>query len=352
MSQSKDASESMMQESGTKAIITGITGQDGSYLAEFLLSRGYEVHGTVRQASFDRLERISHIVHRVRLHSADLLDQLSVVRLVDEVRPDEIYNLAGQTPQAGWQQPLLCAEINALGASRILETIRLIDPEIRFFQASSSDMFGRVAESPQTEHTPFSPLTPYGAAKLHAHWSVVNYRERYGLKASCGILYDHESPRRGIEHITRRITHGAARVKLGLQEKLSIETLDIQRDWGFAGDFVRAFWMILQQPTPEDYIIAAGRTHTLEDFCRLAFEALDLDWRDHVVIDDPRFAQAVSAALVGDISRAQRQLRWEPEVSFAEMIAMMVEADCDRYSPKKRLQTAMIDTDELERSLR
>lgn len=321
-----------------KALITGINGQDGSYLAEFLLSRGYEVHGTARHSSGDRLERISHIRHRLHLHRADLLDQLSLVHLLERVHPDEIYNLAGQMPpSAGWRQPVMCAQVNGLGAVRLLEAVRMVNSGIRFFQASSSEMFGRSTESPQTERTAFHPATPYGIAKLYAHWMTVGYRHKYGLQASCGILYDHESPRRGTQFLTRRITQAAARIKLGLQARLVLPGLDMRRDWGFAGDYVRAFWMMLQNQTPDDYIIATGCTHSLEDFCRIAFEAAGLDWHDVVEVTDPFPGGSSTCTPQGDTSHARRKLLWEPEIPFEEMIRMMVEADLEWYSPRNRL---------------
>jgi len=322
-----------------KAIITGITGQDGSYLAEFLLSRGYDVHGTVRPSSEPPTQRINHIIHRLHLHPADLTDQLSLIRLIDEIKPSEIYNLAGHTqPGIGWMHPVLCGEVHALSAVRLLEAIRLVDSNIRFFQASSAEMFGRAAEWPQTEQTPFLPISPFGAAKLYAHWMTVAYRHKYGLKASCGILFDHESPRRSEDFVTRKITRAAARIKLGLQEKLVLHDLDMRRDWGFAGDFVRSFWMMLQHSTPDDFVIATGRTHSLEDFCRLAFDTVDLDWRDYVRVEHPQVDPASTHARQGDTSYARRKLLWEPEVSFETMIGMMVEADLERYSPPARWQ--------------
>ncbi len=317
-----------------KAIITGITGQDGSYLAEFLLSRGYEVHGTVRHSSTPRLERIHHIVHRLHLHPADLLDQMSLINLIEEVRPNEIYNLSAHTqPGIGWKHPVVCGQVHALGVSRLLEAIRLVDSDIRFFQASTAEMFGRITECPQTERTPFYPSSPFGIAKLYAHWMTVAYRHQYGLKTCCGILFDHESPRRSEEYITRKITQAAARIKLGLQEKLTLSNLDLRCDWGFAGDFVRAFWMMLQNATPDDYIIATGQTHSLEDFCRCAFEAVQLNWRDYVRIETDQVDPHSTIAMQGDTSYVRRKLLWEPEVSFEEMIRIMVENDLELYAP-------------------
>jgi GDPmannose 4,6-dehydratase len=331
-------------DNSMKALITGITGQDGSYLAEFLLSRGYEVCGTVRLSSQDRCDRINHILHRIHLYPADLMDQLSLIQLIAKVRPEEIYNLACPSAfDSGWRQPVLTAEAGGLGVIRLLEAIRIVDPTIRFFQASASAMYGRPTEYPQTEKTPFNPVTPFGAAKLHGHNITAAYRDKYGLKACSGILFDHESPRRGRDRITRIITQAAAAVKLGLQEKLVVDTLALRRDWGYAGDYVRAFWMMLQHPTPDDYVIASGQLHDLEDFCRAAFAAAGLDWRDHVEIKAPADAAVEVVPLLGDASRARRRFLWEPEVSFEEMIALMVEAELERLSPKHRLDTAVND---------
>jgi GDPmannose 4,6-dehydratase len=334
-----------------RAIITGITGQDGSYLAEFLLSRGYEVHGTVRPASEPHLDRIDHILDRIHLHEADLLDQLSLICLIEEVQPDEVYNLAGPSlPDAGWRHPVMYGETAALGVTRLLEAIRLVDSGIRFFQASSCEMFGNVTESPQTEQTPFLPASPFGAAKLHAHWTTVNYRRHYGMKASSGILYDHESPRRGPEFIARRITRAAARIKLGLQDELTVDTLDLRRDWGFAGDFVRAYWLMLQHPTPDDYIIATGLVHSLRDFCRLAFEAVDLDWQDHVRVRRQYACVEPATLMQGDVSHTRRRLLWEPEVTFGEMIRAMVDADLERYTPSHRVYDDSVSDHPTERA--
>jgi GDPmannose 4,6-dehydratase len=317
-----------------KALITGITGQDGSYLAEFLLSRGYEVHGTVRPASLPRFERINHIIHRLRVHEADISDQLSLVHLMEEIRPDEIYNLAGHSrPEISWQQPVVCGDTHGLGVVRLLEAARLVHSPARIFQASSAAMFGIVTESPQNERTPFRPVTPFGIAKLYAHRTATIYRHRYGMHICCGILYDHESPRRSREFVTRQITRAAARIKLGLQEKLIVPTLDMRSDRGFAGDFVRAFWMMLQCDTPDDYIIATNKTWSLEDVCRFAFEAVDLDWHDYVRVENASAAADTPCPLQGDTAHARRTLLWEPEVSFDKTVAMMVEADLDRHSP-------------------
>lgn len=333
-----------------KAIITGINGQDGSYLAEFLLSRGYEVHGTVRPSSDYRYDRINHILHRLHLHQADLLDQLSLLQLIEEVRPHEIYNLAGHTePGIDWRHPVVCGQIHAMGFLRLLEAVKLIDANIRIFQASSSEMFGSSADGPQSEESTFSPISPMGIAKLYAHQMAAAYRRQYGLKICCGILFDHESPRRGETHVTRQITRAAARIKLGLQEKLVLDTLGSRRDYGFAGDFVRSFWMMLQHPHPDDYVIATGRTHSLEDFCRRAFETVDLDWQDYVRVKKPQVDSSLNHAPHGDTSHARRKLLWEPEIAFGEMVRMMVESDIERYSPPSRWraeeETAPIPTE-------
>lgn len=322
-----------------KAIITGITGQDGSYLAEFLLSRGYEVHGIVRHSSAEKYDRINHITDRIQIHQADLFDQLSIISLIDEIRPDEIYNLAAQaTPKSGWDQPVGCALLNALSVVRLLEAVRIIDSNIKFFQASSAEMFGQPDISPQNENTPFNPQSPYATAKHYAHRMTVNYRERYGLKASTAILYDHESPRRSIEFLTRQVTRAAARIKLGLQEKLILETLELNRDWGFAGDFVRAFWMMLQRPDPDDYIIATGTVHSLEEFVEKSFAAVNLNWRDYVLVKKNNRHPSRDYPLRGDTTRARRRLLWEPEISFDEVIKMMVDADLARHSFTNRLR--------------
>ncbi len=332
-----------------KAIITGITGQDGSYLAEFLLSRGYEVHGTERPSSAPRTERIDHILARINMHSADLLDQLSLIHLIETVHPAEIYNLAGHTqPGVGWQHPLVCGQIHALGVTRLLEAIRLVDPSIRFFQASSAEMFGRLVESPQTERTPFYPLSPLGIAKSHAQAMTIAYRHKYGLHTCCGILFDHESPRRSEKFLTRSITQAAARIKLGLQEKLILDSLDLRRDWGYAGDFVRSFWMMLQNAAPDDYIIATGRTHSLEDFCRAAFATVKLDWRDHVRVRNTPSNPVSTLALQGDNAYARRKLLWEPEIPFETIVAMMVEADLEKYAPPSAWRPGMPATPQRE----
>ncbi|MBU0983766.1 MAG: GDP-mannose 4,6-dehydratase, partial [candidate division Zixibacteria bacterium] len=269
-----------------RALVTGITGQDGSYLAELLLDKGYEVLGMVRRASTESFERIDHIKDRINLVQADLLDQLSIINIIEEHRPQEVYNLAAQSfVPTSWVQPALTGEFNALGVTKILEAIRLVDKSIRFYQASSSEMFGKVRETPQTENTPFHPRSPYGVAKVYGHWITVNYRESYNIHANSGILFNHESPRRGLEFVTRKITHGAASIKLGLADKLALGNLDAKRDWGFAGDYVRAMWMMLQQDEPGDFVVSTGETHSVQEFVRLSFEHLDLDYKDHVVTD-------------------------------------------------------------------
>jgi GDPmannose 4,6-dehydratase len=316
------------------ALITGITGQDGSYLAEFLLSKGYRVVGMTRRSSSDIQERISTMLDRIEIVSGDLLDQSSMTSIIAESQPDEVYNLAAQSfVPASWSQPVLTGEFTALGVTRILEAIRHVNPRIRFYQASSSEMFGKVVEVPQNERTPFYPRSPYGVAKVYGHWITVNYRESYGLFAVSGILFNHESERRGREFVTRKISDGVARIKLGMQEKLSLGNLEAQRDWGFAGDYVRAMWLMLQQELPEDYVIATGRTHRVRDFCKLAFDTVGLNWEDHVV-QDPRFYRPAEVdLLVGDPSRAKRVLGWFPETSFEELVEMMVRADLERLRP-------------------
>ncbi|RLC08464.1 MAG: GDP-mannose 4,6-dehydratase [Deltaproteobacteria bacterium] len=314
-----------------KALITGITGQDGSYLAELLLEKGYEVIGMVRRASTESFERINHIKDQITLAQADLLDQLSIVTIIAECRPDEVYNLAAQSfVPTSWDQPVLTGEFNALGVTKMLEAIRLVDRGIRFYQASSSEMFGKVQEVPQTETTPFYPRSPYGVTKVYGHWITVNYRESYGIPASSGILFNHESPRRGLEFVTRKITDGVARIKLGRTDKLALGNLDAKRDWGFAGDYVRAMWLMLQQENASDFVIATGETHSVEEFVRLAFAQVDLDYKDHVVVD-PRFVRPAEVdMLLGDPTRAREKLGWEPTVTFEELIKMMVDADLKR----------------------
>ncbi|MFH1269163.1 MAG: GDP-mannose 4,6-dehydratase [Planctomycetota bacterium] len=314
-----------------KALITGITGQDGAYLAELLLEKGYEVHGMVRRASTESFERIDHLGDRVTLHQADLLDQLSIVNLIQTVRPREVYNLAAQSfVPTSWLQPLLTGEFTALGVARMLEAVRLVDPKIRFYQASSSEMFGRVQEEPQTEKTPFWPRSPYGVAKVYGHWITVNYRESYDIFACSGILFNHESPRRGKEFVTRKTTDSVARIKLGLQKKLALGNLDAKRDWGFAGDYVRAMWLMLQQDGPDDYVVATGRQHSVGELVELAFDCVGLNWKEHVEIDPKLLRPAEVNTLCGDAGKARTVLGWEPTVSFPELVQMMVDADLDR----------------------
>ena len=311
-----------------RALITGITGQDGAYLARFLLEQGYEVHGMVRRSSAENNERIDDLQDQVHLHQADLLDQLSIVRLVDDVRPHEIYNLAAQSfVPTSWNQPLLTGEFTALGVTRMLEAIRLVDRSIRFYQASSSEMFGRVQEEPQNESTPFWPRSPYGVAKVYGHWITVNYRESYGIYACSGILFNHESPLRGKEFVTRKISHGVARIKLGLDSELRLGNLDARRDWGFAGDYVRAMWLMLQQDKPDDFVIATGEQHSVRDFVELAFAHVGLDWQKYVATDPALLRPAEVNTLRGDASKAREKLGWEPSVPFRELVAMMVDAD-------------------------
>lgn len=314
-----------------KALITGITGQDGSHLADFLLEKGYEVVGLVRRTSTVNFSRIEHIQDRVTLVSGDMLDQPSLRAAIEEHRPDEVYNLAAQSfVQTSWIQPVFTGEATALSVTRILEAIRTVDPSIRFYQASSSEQFGKVREVPQTETTPFYPRSPYGVAKVYGYWITINYRESYDMHATCGILFNHEGPRRGREFVTRKITHGAASVKLELTDKLALGNLDARRDWGYAGDYVRAMWMMLQQDEPDDYVIATGETHSVEEFCEAAFSYLNLDWRDYVV-QDPRFMRPAEVdLLVGDASKAKRKLGWEPTVSFEQLVQMMVDADLEK----------------------
>ena len=315
------------------ALITGITGQDGSYLAELLLEKGYKVYGLVRRSSTVTFERIEHIAERLELLSADLSDQNSLFYALEACQPDEVYNLAAQSfVQTSWTQPVLTGDVTALGVTRVLEAIRIFDRErkIRFYQASSSEMFGKVMAVPQAEDTPFYPRSPYGVAKVYGHWATVNYRESYGMYAVSGILFNHESPRRGLEFVTRKVTDGAARIKLGLAHELRLGNLDAQRDWGFAGDYVRAMWMMLQQDRPDDYVVATGETHTVQKLVETAFGAVDLDWREYVK-QDPRFMRPAEVdLLVGDPTRARKELGWEPLVGFEELIRMMVDADLER----------------------
>jgi GDPmannose 4,6-dehydratase len=313
-----------------RALITGITGQDGSYMADFLLEKGYEVFGLARRSSTLNFERICHIQEKITILSGDLLDQNSLLTAIAESEPDEIYNLAAQSfVPASWTQPVLTGEATALGVMRMLEAVRRARPETRFYQASSSEMFGKVRETPQSESTPFYPRSPYGVAKVYGHWITVNYRESYDLFAVSGILFNHESPRRGLEFVTRKVTYGAARIKLGLAQELRLGNLDAQRDWGYAGDYVRAMWLMLQQEQPGDYVIGTGVQYSVRDLVQLAFDHLDLDWREYVVQDDRFFRPAEVDTLVADPSRAREALGWEPSVDFAGLVRMMADADLE-----------------------
>jgi GDPmannose 4,6-dehydratase len=316
-----------------RALITGITGQDGSYLAELLLEKGYHVAGMVRRASAPNLWRIEHLLNRIDLRPADLLDQLSLIRVLDDVKPDEVYNLAAMSfVPASWDQPMLTGEFNAQGVTRMLEAIRHVNKRIRIYQASSSEMYGKVREVPQTELTPFYPRSPYGVSKVFAHYITVNYRESYDLFAVSGILFNHESPRRGLEFVTRKVTDGVARIKLGLTDHLSLGNLDAQRDWGFAGDYVRAMWLMLQQDRADDYVIATGISHSVRDLVELAFAHVALDWQKHVRLDPALLRPAEVDQLIGDSSKARSSLGWQPKVDFLRLVQMMVDADVERLS--------------------
>jgi GDPmannose 4,6-dehydratase len=311
-----------------RALITGITGQDGSYLAEFLLAQGYEVIGMVRRSSTVNFERITHIQDKVTLVSGDLLDEVSLIAILREHRPSEVYNLAAQSfVVTSWPQPVFTGEVTALGVTRVLDAIRIVDPDIKFYQASSSEMFGKVLEVPQRETTPFYPRSPYGVAKVYGHWITINYRESYNMFAVSGILFNHESPRRGLEFSTRKITNGVARIKLGIDKELRLGNLDSQRDWGYAADYVKAMWMMLQQEQPEDFVIATGQTHSVRRFCELAFERVGLDYREYVVQDERFFRPAEVELLVGDPSKAYAKLGWKPETSLEQLVNIMVDAD-------------------------
>src|SRR5215510_8645488 len=319
---------------GKRAIITGITGQDGSYLAELLLEKGYQVTGIVRRLSAPNYDRIAHLTDRIALRPGDLLDQLSVMRIVQDVRPHEFYNLAAMSfVPASWDQPLLTGEFNSQGVTRVLEAIRQVDTSIRLYQASSSEMYGRVREVPQTELTPFYPRSPYGVSKVFAHYITVNYRESYGMFACSGILFNHESPRRGLEFVTRKVTDGVARIKLGLADKLMLGNLDAHRDWGFAGDYVHAMWLMLQQDQPDDYVIATGVSHSVRTLAETAFGHAGLDWQKYVRIDPTLMRPAEVDHLIGDASKGRRRLGWTPSVTFEQLIAMMVDADVTRLAP-------------------
>jgi GDPmannose 4,6-dehydratase len=319
-----------------RALITGVTGQDGSYLAELLLEKGYEVHGIVRRASTETFERIEHLAGKIQLHQADLLDQLSIIDVIKVTNPDEVYNLAAQSfVPTSWKQPVLTGEFTAIGVTRVLEAIRLLGPErIRFYQASSSEMFGKVQEVPQRETTPFYPRSPYGVAKVYGHWITVNYRESYNMFCCSGILFNHESERRGREFVTRKVTDGVARIKLGMANELRLGNLDAKRDWGFAGDYVRAMWLMLQQDRPDDFVVATGETHTVKRLVELAFAAAGLDWQKYVKIDPALVRPAEVDLLIGDPSKAKKVLGWKPEVSFEQLVERMVRADLARLQGK------------------
>ncbi|MET0154078.1 MAG: GDP-mannose 4,6-dehydratase [Candidatus Binatia bacterium] len=320
-----------------RALITGVTGQDGSYLAELLLEKGYEVCGMVRRASVEKFERIEHLRGRIRLAQADLLDQLSLIEVVKSFRPHEIYNLAAQSfVPTSWTQPMLTAEFDAVGVTRILEAVRLVDPTIRFYQASSSEMFGKVREVPQRETTPFHPRSPYGVAKVYGHFITVNYRESYGIFACSGILFNHESPRRGLEFVTRKVTHAVAQIKLGRASELLLGNLDAKRDWGFAGDYVEAMWRMLQQHEPDDYVVATGENHTVRELAEIAFAHVGLDWQQFVRLDPSLLRPAEVDMLIGDPTKARERLGWSPKVSFAALVRMMVDADLERLGAASR----------------
>ncbi len=319
-----------------KALITGISGQDGSYLAELLLGKGYEVYGFVRRSGFESFERIKHVKDRISFVQGDLTDQSSIDEAIKKARPDEIYNLASQSfIPLSWEHPVLTADINATGVARLLESIRKFKPDARFYQASSSEMFGNAIESPQDEKTPFNPRNPYGAAKVCAYWMTVNYRRQYNMFACSGILFNHESPRRGTEYVTRKIANGVAAIKLGLQKEIRLGSLDAKRDWGFAGDYVKAMWLMLQQDIPDDYVIATGRTHTVKYFIETAFEYAGLNWKDYIVVDPELIRLTEETILTGNPSRAMKILGWKPEVSFREMVKMMVDADLETLKNKR-----------------
>lgn len=319
-----------------RALITGITGQDGSYIAEFLLRKGYEVHGIVRRASTEKFERISHLIDKISLHQADLLDELSLIDAFAAVKPDEIYNLAAMSfVPTSWSQPILTGEFTGLGVTRVLEAMRKACPKAKFYQASSSEMFGKVREMPQTELTPFYPRSPYGVSKVYGHYITVNYRESYNLFAVSGILFNHESPRRGLEFVTRKVTDGVARIKLGLQKELRMGNLDSKRDWGFAGDYVEAMWMMLQQKQPDDFVIATGIAHSVKDLVRVAFDHVGLNWKKYVVTDPQFIRPAEVEHLLGDATKARKVLKWRPKVDFEGLVKMMVNADLERVAREK-----------------
>lgn len=317
------------------ALITGITGQDGSYLAELLLEEGYEVHGTVRRTSVEKFDRIRHLMDGITLHQADLLDQNSIMSILQEVEPDEVYNLAAQSfVPTSWKQPIYTGEVNAIGVTRILEAIRLTNKEIKFYQASSSEMFGNTPYSPQNEKTPFYPRSPYGVAKVYGHFITVNYRESYGMFCVSGILFNHESPRRGEEFVTRKITSSVARIRFGLQDSLKLGNLDARRDWGFAGDYMRAVYLMMQHEIPDTFVIATGIAHSVKDFCKAAFECVDMDWEKYVEVDESLLRPADVSHLLGDSSKAETVLGWKPEVSFEQLVEMMVKSDIERLKSR------------------
>lgn len=325
-----------------KAIITGVTGQDGSYLAELLLAKGYEVHGIVRRSSTETFDRIAHLTKSITLHQADLLDQLSLIEVLKAVEPDEVYNLAAMSfVPTSWKQPVLTGEFTAIGVTRMLEAVRLINAKgIRFYQASSSEMYGKVQEVPQREQTPFYPRSPYGVAKVYGHWITVNYRESYNMFCCSGILFNHESPRRGKEFVTRKVTETVARIKLGLAKELRLGNLDARRDWGFAGDYVEAMWLMLQQDEPDDYVVATGETHSVQELVEVAFGCVGLNWKQYVVIDPAFIRPAEVDLLIGDPSKAKAKLGWEPKVTFEGLVRMMVEADLRRYQNQPSLASS------------
>jgi GDPmannose 4,6-dehydratase len=320
-----------------KAFITGVTGQDGSYLSELLLEKDYEVYGMVRRSSLERFDRIEHIINRIHLIQGDLTDQSSLDEALRTIKPDEVYNLAAQSfVPTSWNQPVLTTDVTGMGVTRILESIRKTKPDARFYQASSSEMFGKVQTIPQREDTPFYPRSPYGVAKVYGHWITVNYRESYKLFACSGILFNHESPRRGHEFVSRKVTDGVARIKLGLEKKLLMGNLDAKRDWGFAGDYVKAMWLMLHQDEPDDFIIATGQTRTVQELIEVAFSSVNLDWKKYVAVDPKLFRPAEVDSLVGDYSKAQQKLNWKPKVQFHDLIRMMVEADLKRLSGEQK----------------
>ncbi len=332
----------MSQDPSKKtALITGITGQDGSYLAELLLEKGYRVFGMVRRSSTETFERIHHVRDRLEIRQADLLDQLSIIDILKEARPQEVYNLAAQSfVPTSWLQPVLTAEFTAVGVTKVLEAIRLVDKKIRFYQASSSEMFGAVREIPQTEKTPFHPRSPYGVAKVYGHYLTINYRESYGIFACSGILFNHESPRRGLEFVTHKVTDAAAKIKLGLAKELRLGNLQAKRDWGFAGDYVKAMWLMLQQPQPDDFVIATDKTHTVQELVEVAFDAVELDWKKHVVQDPALMRPADVELLIGDASKARKSLGWRSELQFEELVRRMVSSDLERCQKRQMLSNS------------